>query len=138
MEKNFSLLEHTADVKLRAVGKTKEEALEFLVRGFAEYQLLKGSHQVEKNANSKEIDLKISEFHLLPADLLNEIIFLQETHKEIYPKIANIKLDNKKLKAELEALPQERRRIDVKAATYNEIVFEEKDSQWVIEVVIDI
>jgi len=136
MTKHFQLLEHTADVKLKATGATAEEALAVLVAGFADYQKPEKEKLIQ--GINRSISVNFSHRKFLPADLLNEIIFLQEENKELYPQISGIKIGTKNFSASLTAAKALRRRLDVKAATYNDIVFEKKGREWVIEVVTDV
>lgn len=141
----FRLLNHTADVKIRAEGKTLKEALEVLVDGFFHYQFRQVNKAREELTGlrqpviSRQLQIKFNKLNLLPVDLLNEIIYYQNFYKELYPQLKIKELTEKVLKGELRGKKIFQFAIrDIKAATYNELLCQQSKTGWLIEVVLDI
>ena len=81
--KKYEILEHKADLKIKAFGKTKEELFENGMIGMFE--------SAKYESRGKEIKRKIKvsspDLHSLLVDFLSEILYLTETKKEVYQKL---------------------------------------------------
>jgi len=135
MEK-FELLEHKADLKIRAFGKTKEELFLNMLLG-----MTNGLRPEIKNKKSKikKIKIKSLDLETLLVDFLSEALYLIQVHKEIHNKIKFIKFSDNELEAELFGQKVERFDEDIKAVTYHSLdVHQEKDGTWQATVLFDI
>jgi len=154
MEK-FELLEHKADLKIRAFGKTKEELFLNMLLGMtnglrpeiknkkSKTKLSFMKAKVKKRTNSsspiKKIKVKSLNSETLLVDFLSEVLYLIQVHKEIYNKIKFIKFRDNELEAELFGQKAERFGEDIKAVTYHNLdVHQEKDGTWQATVLFDI
>ena len=135
MEK-FELLEHKADLKIRAFGKTKEELFLNMLLG-----MTNGLRPEIKNKKSKikKIKIKSLDLETLLVDFLSEALYLIQVHKEIHNKIKFIKFSDNELEAELFGQKAERFGEDIKAVTYHNLdVHQEKDGSWQAIILFDI
>jgi len=146
--KKFEILEHKADLKIRAFGKTKEELLENLMLA-----MLEGA-RYEKNLQSQtsKVEVKISSMDLpsLLVDFLSEVLYLCETRKEVYQKVEFKKFletpkQNKfatgqvEIEATLTGKKLERMGVHIKAVTYHGLDIHRKgDGIWQATVLFDI
>ena len=136
--KKFKFLEHTADVKFQAFGKTIEET--FKNSSLAMFNVLhKGKIKSKKKI---KITVKGRDFESLLYNFLEEFLVLFDSENFFLSKIDKIKIDKKnfKLRAEVSGDNTENYEMStyVKAVTYNEMFISQKNGKWVAQVVIDI
>jgi SHS2 domain-containing protein len=138
--KPFEYLEHTADVKFRAYGKTPEEML-----SNAATALLSSMTDLSKVAAKEtwSADLTAPDIDQLAYDWLSELVFLFETESALFSTF-DIRLNRNggcRLHAEIggERIDLRRHAFDneVKAVTLHE--FEVKKNEiWCLQAVVDV
>jgi SHS2 domain-containing protein len=132
--KKFEILEHRTDLKIKALGKTKEELFLNMLLGMTEFQ----KPEVEKGKEVKrEIKIESVDFPALLVDFLNEALYLNQTQKEAYFGLKIEKLEEKTLEAELIGQGIKRFGEDIKAATFHGLDVR-KDKNWQATVLFDI
>lgn len=132
----YEFLDHTADIKIRAYGKTKEEAYAHLVEAFAEH-VAKGERVTTQKA--KTVELEEDDQKSLLYNFLDELIYLLDAERFLAAK-ATITIEGNTLSANLfgdetthfESLDY------IKAATYAEMEINETKDECVIQVVLDV
>jgi len=136
----YEFLDHTADLKIRATGKTLEEALVEAAKAVTE--AIAGDSKIEAKIE-KEFEVKIHLEHVLVHDFLQEIIYMFSTEKLLFSEF-NVTLKEAlgyKLTARLKGEkydPKKHKLVkEVKAATYHELKVEKGDKGWAIEVICD-
>lgn len=137
--KKFKFLEHTADIKFQAFGKTLKEVFENSVLALKE--ILVGSEKVKKNIK-KNISVKGGDYESLLYNFLEEFLVLFDSERFILSEIKNIKISQKdlKLKAEVIGDDAEDYQINehIKAITYNEMFIKKGKGKWISQVVVDV
>ena len=130
----YEILEHRADLKIRAFGKNKKELfLNALLGMNAGLEPEKDKKQnVKRRISIKSLDLSA-----LLVDFLNEALYLIQVHKEIYNKIKFIKFSDNELKGELIGQKVERFGKDIKAVTYHDLDIHHNEN-WEGTVLFDI
>jgi SHS2 domain-containing protein len=132
--KKFEILEHRTDLKIKALGKTKEELFLNILLGMTEFQ----KPEVEKGKEVKrEIKIESVDFPALLVDFLNEVLYLDQTQKEAYFGLNFKKLGEKTLEVELIGQKVKRFGEDIKAATFHGLDVR-KDKNWQATVLFDI
>lgn len=136
MEKRFIFLEHPADIKFKAFGKTLNEAFQNAVLATSSY--LSPDKKIESK-KSKIIHLQCQDLESLLYSLVDEIIYLLETEKFAVSK-AKIKITNFSLEAELFGDDSKNYEIkQIKAATYAEMSIKElPDKTFEVQMVLDV
>lgn len=133
--KNYKILEHPADVKVQAFGKTKEELFLNAMLGMTE--VLK-ANRLSQIANRK-ISVKSIDLNALLVDFLSEVLYLSQVNKEIYDDVKFSKLTDKELEGELSGNKIESFGEDIKAVTYHGLKIEkDKQGLWEGTVLFDI
>jgi len=134
--KKFEILEHKADLKIRAFGKTKEELFLNMLLGTTESQ----KPEIQKKQKIKrEIKIKSLGLETLLVDFLSEILYLSQTNKEIYQDMQFKKFTDTEIEGELIGQKVERFGEDIKAVTYHGLnIRQKKDSSWEATVLFDI
>lgn len=136
MEK-FKFLEHTADIKFQAFGKTLEKAFENSALA------LQKSIIQEKIKTKKTKKISISNTNdkeSLLRNFLDELIYLFEAENFIFSKITKLKIKENELNAELIGDKSQNYNFlnHVKAITYNQMFVKKIKGLWVCQVVLDV
>lgn len=135
MTDKFKFLEHTADAKFQAFGKTLDKAFENAALAMFNV-MYKGK---VKKTGKKKIKVKGSDKESLLYNFLEELLFLLDT-KSFFLSSAKVKITDNMLEAEVSGDNAKKYRImtDVKAVTYNEMFIKHEKDRWVVQVVVDV
>lgn len=134
--KRYEILEHKADLKIRAFGKDKRDLFLNTLLG-----MVSGLRPETINHKSeiRRIKIKSLDTEALLVDFLSEILYLIQTNKEIYNKVKFIKFTDREIEAELFGQKVERFGEDVKAVTHHDLeVHQREDGLWGAVVLFDI
>jgi SHS2 domain-containing protein len=135
MEK-FELLEHKADLKIRAFGKDKEELFENAMIG-----MFKGArYEEEVKIQKSKFKIKISslDFPSLLVDFLSEVLYLCETKKLVFEKVEFQKLTEKEMEGTLIGKPLKRMGVHIKGVTYHDLEIHQENGKWQATILFDI
>ena len=121
----YTILEHTADVRLLVEGRTLEELFSEALRGMMDLMKPEGGPETEEApgrqaASSREIALEAPSATALLVDFLNEALSLAHRHREIYEVPAFEEISEGRVRAVLRGQPVESFGEDIKAVTYHE------------------
>jgi|SRR3989338_5834949 len=137
----WEYLPHTADAQFRAYGTNLEEA--FTNASLAMANITFESALI-KPRQQKEIHVKADSVRELLLMFLDEFVFLQDTEGFLLHEVTSLTI-KKGMPWKLHAIVTgdhykgyEMRGQLVKAATYNEIIIEEKNDNCMVQVVVDI
>lgn len=130
----YRFLEHVADAKFQAFGKTLEEA--FSNAALAMFSLMTDIKKV-KGEIEKKISVQGHDKKALLYNFLEELLFLLDRDSFLFGKIKNIKIINNKLEAVVigDKVTNYETHGEVKAVTYNEMEIKEKP--YMVQVVVD-
>lgn len=135
--KKYEILEHKADLKIRAFGKTKEELFENAMVGMfdgAKYQ-----KNLKSQISKVKIKVKSIDLPSLLVDFLSEVLYLSETKKEVYQKIKFKKISENEIEAELIGKELKRMGVNIKAVTYHGLeIKKRKDGKWEATILFDV
>lgn len=138
--KPFEYLEHTADVKFRAYGRTPEEMLSNAATALFSSMTDLSKVSVKETWN---VELSAPDMEQLAYDWLSEIVFLFETESAVFSTF-DVKLRKNgewKLQAEIggERIDLRRHAFDneVKAVTLHEFEVKKNDN-WCLQAVLDV
>jgi len=133
--RKFEILEHKADLKIRAFGKTKEELFLNILKGMMESMKPEGLEAGEK----RKIEIKSLDLKSLLVDFLSEALYLSQVNKEVYFEAKFKKFTDSELEGELIGQKVESFGEDIKAVTYHSLdIHQEKDGTWQATVLFDI
>lgn len=135
--KRYEVLEHKADLKIRAFGKVKEELFLNALLGMAES--MKPEAKKPPEEIKREIKIKSFDFPALLVDFLSEALYSSQVNREAYFNVKFKEFSDDKLTGELLGQKAERFDEDIKAVTYHELdVLQRKDGIWEATVLFDI
>ncbi|PIY73918.1 MAG: archease [Candidatus Portnoybacteria bacterium CG_4_10_14_0_8_um_filter_40_50] len=133
----YEILEHKADLKIRAFGKTKEELFLNMMIGMNENMKPEIKKPIEKT--KREIKIESPDLDSLLVDFLSEVLYLIQVNKEIYNNMEFKKFTDTEIEAELFGQKAERFGEDIKAVTYHQLdVCQTKGGTWEARVLFDI
>ena len=136
----YEFLEHTADLKFRATGKSFEEALAESAKAL--FEAIAGKSEIDAKTE-REFTVTIHLKEILVHDFLTELIFLFSTEHMLFSEF-DLELKEAlgyKLTAKVkgEEYDEKKHKLlkEVKAVTYHDMKVEETADGWVIEVICD-
>lgn len=132
----FKFLEHTADIKFQAFGKSAEELFENSTLAFKE--AICGKIKV-KDKKEKNIKIKGKDFESLMYKFLEEVLYLLDAEDFIISK-TRVKINDFKLIATISGDKASNYNFTnpVKAVTYNEMFIKKQKDRWISQVVLDV
>jgi SHS2 domain-containing protein len=133
--KKYEVLEHKADLKIRAFGKDKKELFLNAMIGIFE------SAKYESQGKEMKKEIKVSSLDLpsLLVDFLSEVLYLSEVNREVYDNIQFKKFSEKEIKGILFGKKLKRIGIQIKGVTYHNLeVRQKKDKTWQATILFDI
>lgn len=133
----FEILEHKADLKIRAFGETKEDLFRHCLEAMAES--MKPEMRKPEEKTKREIKIKSLDSSALLVDFLSEVLYQTQVNKETYNDVKFQKLTDTKLESEILGQKVERFGEDIKAVTYHNLeINQKKDGSWEAIVLFDI
>ncbi|MEM0231156.1 MAG: archease [Candidatus Woesearchaeota archaeon] len=137
--KRFEFLPKTADIKLRAFGRSFEEALENAAQAMTSL-MVEGS---VKGTTKREIEVVSDSREELAVKFLEELLFLRDSEGLLLSRIEGIRVKREKMRFKLNAVitfdsirNYEYREV-VKAVTFNELKLFRSGNKVVLQVVLD-
>jgi SHS2 domain-containing protein len=135
--KNYEILEHKADLKIRAFGKNKKEL--FLNMLLAMEDSMRPEVKRPEERIKRKVAINSLDFPALLVDFLSEVLYLIQVNKEVYNDIKFAKFANTKLEAKLIGQKVEKFEEDIKAVTYHGLdVRQKEDGNWEATVLFDV
>ncbi len=129
------ILEHKADLKIRAFGRTKKELFLNMLLGMAENQ----KAEKLKTKVKRQIKIKSLDLAALLVDFLSEALYLSQVNQEVYDSVKFSKFADTELAGELIGQKVERFDEDIKAVTYHNLEIKQtKDGGWQAIILFDI
>jgi len=134
MEK-YKFLEHTADIKFQAFGKTLEDVFENSALAMTKAMFEGKIKEVKK----KKINVKGKDYESLLYNFLEELLFLLDSGN-FFLSSCKVKISGCELSADLigDSVKNYSPSLDVKAVTYNQMFVKQTSEGWVAQVVLDV
>ncbi len=134
----FEILEHTADVGIRATGDSLEEIFKQAALGLVE---ILGAWKPGENGDEFRLDLEAADVAALLVYWLSDILYLQESRDAVIRDVRLAKVDDHHARGILRLAPRGDERLAgtaVKAITYHQLKVRETDDGWLAEVYVDV
>ena len=137
--KTYELIDHTADVGLKAYGKTLSEAFENAAKGM--FDIITDSSEIE-SIGQYDIELEAPNLEQLLVDWLSELLYLNTSRNQVFGFFkVNLDEKNNKLTAKIfgEKFTLSKHKIgsEIKAVTYH-ILEVKKKKPYHVQVLFDI
>jgi SHS2 domain-containing protein len=138
MNQDFEVIEHTADVGIRAFGQSQAEAYANAARGM--FSLIVDLETIQTGL-SRHVKVDGSDCEDLLVAWLNELIFLFDTQQVLFSRFEIQTISDTHLQAlcQGEKVDPQRHeiKIGIKSATYHMLKVEQT-SRWQVQVILDI
>lgn len=135
----YELLDHTADILLRAGGR---DMTELFTNGLAGLYAVLGELAGGRETTKRTITLTAENREELFHDWLSEALYYLEAKHEFFPDVRFAELSETGLIADVSAVKMDLDRCgfdrEIKAVTYHELAVREQDGRLVATVVLDI
>lgn len=137
MSKDFELLPHTADIKIRAYGKTLEELFRNAMHGM--FESCAPLRQSSTEHRKRSIAVQSAELKLLLVDFLSDCLYLSDVHDEVYDTAVFDILTETEVRGTVYGTPIAGfDHVEIKAVTYHDLSIEQVDGMWQATFVCDI
>lgn len=117
--KRYDLIEHTADVGIKAYGKTLSEAFANAAKGM--FDIITDNSEIE-NIGEYDIELQADNLEQLLVDWLSELLFLNSANNLVFG-FFKVELDENKLSAKVFGekfnISKHKAGAEIKAVTYH-------------------
>ncbi len=137
--KTYETFDHTADIGIRAFGRTVEEV--FVHAAEALFEVLTDLDSIRGNL-IREVEINGSDREDLFVRWLGELLYLCEAEGYLFREFSIFHLTPTSLKAAArgERFDDSRHQFktEIKAVTYHQVEVAEKDGRWVGKVIFDI
>ncbi|MFC1704000.1 archease [Candidatus Omnitrophota bacterium] len=137
--KKYEIIEHTADIGIKAFGRDVKELFNNAAIGM--FEIISNSKDVEAKERM-ELELEAENIEELFISWLRELLYQFNANLFIFKEffIREITPTSLKALAWFEPIEKNRHQIDaeIKAVTYHELKIEQRDSGWQAQVIFDV
>ena len=139
MTKSYETIDHTADIFIKAYGKTLSETFENAAKGM--FDIITDKSEIE-SVGQYDINLEATDLEQLLVDWLSELLFLSTSQNLVFG-FFKVELDKKKKQlsakvfGEKYSLSKHKAGIEIKAVTYHMLEVRNK-SPYHVQVLFDI
>jgi SHS2 domain-containing protein len=136
----YEVLEHTADIGLRAWGDTLEALFENCAVGLAEILDRTKDGDRLKPTNRVSVQLHATDVEALLVEWMNEMLYALEDEEACLRAIRMTEVGETRLRAdvELSACDEAPEATELKAATYHQLSVRRHDSEWEATIYFDV
>lgn len=137
-DKNYELIEHTADIGIRV--KAKDLPGLFKNAAGAMFEIIAEKNRESKKQKKIKLKQQADNLEELFINWLNELLSLSAVKKIIFTDYQIHQLEKNSLEAILigQEMKDFKINTEVKAATYHQLKIEKTDSGWQAEVIFDV
>ena len=136
----YEIVEHTADVGLRAFGKDLKEL--FANAAYGLFDLIVADLGTVRPEQTVSLTVEAQDVEELFADWLRELLYLCNAERWLFSKFEVLDSDSNRLKASCFGEPYDPSRhvwdMEIKAVTYHQLRVERVEAGWSAQVIFDI
>ncbi len=132
---NFEEIEHTADRAFRVHGRDFAELLENAARAMS---VLNRLGPRGERAAMREVELEGIDRETLLVNWLNEILYLEQSHGEVYDRFRILEASNNYLRARLDGRESVGSAPPIKAATFHDLAIGQTRAGVQVTIVFDV
>ncbi len=142
MKRKYEILEHTADLKIKAYGKNLPQLFSRLLQGMfesiSETETRKAFSKKNKSMIERRINIRSSDQESLLVDFLSEALYLSDLNNEVYFEADFDKFEEKELSGIIKGIKIKRFKEEIKAVTYHGLEIKKTNDYWEATVLFDI
>lgn len=139
MDNQYEILDHPADLKIRAFGKNLPEVFLNMARAMGKQQI-SGVEDLVFEDEWHEIETKANDLESLLIDWLNETLYQGEIKHKIYLEFEVLNFDEAacNIKTRIRGVNADKKILEIKSATFHDASLKSSDGRWEAQVVFDI
>ncbi len=134
-DSHFLELEHTAD---RAFTVRGRDLPELFARAAQALGTIQGQPTGTQESVHREVEISGVDLETLLVNWLNEILYLQDVHKEAYSRFQVHTISDTALRASLYGEANSSIRRTIKSVTFHGLKIERRPEEWEASVVVDV
>ncbi|MCX7838041.1 MAG: archease [Anaerolineae bacterium] len=134
--KRFEEIPHTADWSFRAFGKDVRELFENAAHAL--FALEGARARNDATPTTRAVHVTALDYESLLVNWLTELLWLQDTHREMYQQFDIISLTPTELRARVLGVPFVQLDKLIKAVTYHNLSIRQTAEGWEVVVVVDV
>lgn len=147
MAKDFEILPHTADLKIRVYGATLSELFRHALIGMFQSigprsdVCVRAGERVEckKLPVEHTVEVQSHDVESLLVDFLSQVLYLSDVHNEAYLDADIHELNNNQIRATIKGVPITGfDNVEIKSVTYHDLRIQQIDGVWQTDIVFDI
>jgi SHS2 domain-containing protein len=135
----YEYFEHQADIGIRGRGKTLAEAFE--QAALAMFEIMVETKDLQLN-EPQLVEIEGSDRNDLLIAWLSELLFLKDVEGKMFSRFEIKSITEKKINARIygEAIDPSRHKLklEVKAATYTQLMIEKNNEKWIAQCLVDV
>jgi len=131
----FREVEHTADRAFTVRGRDLAELFALAARGLG---VVQGQPAATRETVSRQVEVSGVDRETLLVNWLNEILYLQDVHKESYSRFEVAAISDTSLSASLHGEPDASSRRIIKAVTFHGLKIDWLPDGWEATIVVDV
>jgi len=132
--KKYEILDHPADLKIKAYGKNLEELFNNILLAMAEaMEPVSISEEI-----SRGVDIKSRNLESLLIDFLSDVIYETDLNNAVFKKLEVSKLTDQELEGKISGPKIKNFKTEIKAVTWHDLEIKKINSLWQATVVFDI
>jgi SHS2 domain-containing protein len=131
----YEILDHTADLKIRAYGASLEELFNNILIAIAE--AIK-PEILDSKFLAKEIKIQSPNLENLLIDFLSEVIYQSDLNDSVYTKAEFKKLTEKEIEGKIFGQKIRKVESEIKAVTWHDLEIKKENNLWQATIVFDI
>jgi len=136
--KEFEVLEHIADLKIKVSGQDLPELFINAALAVAEQQKPGITSPEAEKEEWESVEIQSSDLNSLLVDWLNEILSRSDLSKKVYTDFQIEELSENRLRAKIAGQKVSQKQIEIKAATYHGLEIKKINKHWKATIIFDI
>lgn len=137
--REYEILEHTGDAKIRCFGKTKEILFVNALCGMNAILRAQPAHTDPRAPKTQHIRIRSKDANALLVDFLNEINYLRQINMEVYDTVTFSRFSDTQLAGEISGHSVWEFGEDIKAVTFHGLdIHKNKQGEWEATIIFDI
>ncbi len=136
---SYEYFEHQADIGIRGKGTTLAEAFE--QAALAMFEIMVETRELQVN-KPQSVEVEGNDLNELLIAWLSELLFLKDVEGKMFSRFEIESINKNKLVANVYGEPidpsRHKLKLEVKAATYTQLIIEKKDNNWIAQCLVDV
>ncbi len=132
----YIILPHTADLRIKVFGSTKEELFSNAMLGM--FEAVEPVYSKDAPLISRSVETSAKDINALLIDFLNEVLYFCDTNDEAYNRVDIKRLSDTEIEAIIFGRKITGFKEEIKAVTYHGVHLKQVNEIWEVEIIFDV